>query len=280
MRIGFATDIHLDHVKDVKGLTKHRRVGRQLTQDLDVLILGGDLSTATQLRDHLAALHRGAEDTLIYFVLGNHDFWAPTSNEGHVLFVKGTSEPEVRVTAGLFPGYLDKIGLVELTSEIGLVGRSGWYDVMTGNPFESKIRTNDFLKVKRLQAKAYLQNELWRECQRWSESETLKARPVLKEAAEKYQKVFFVTHFPCFKEACWDEYDRPDVEENGWWPWSIDTTMGHMLSQMAATYPGVEFTVLTGHTHGRGEAQLSSNLTCISGKAVYGQPKVSRTWNV
>ena len=52
-------------------------------------------------------------------------------------------------------------------------------------------------------------------------------------------------------------------------------TLGHVISDVAEAFPETHFTVLSGHTHGRGRKQLRSNLLCISGKAVYGNPKLA-----
>jgi hypothetical protein len=117
-------------------------------------------------------------------------------------------------------------------------------------------------------------------CRKWAAEETDKARVDLEKAAASYPRVIFVTHFPCFVKACWDEHGHPDVEENGWWPWSIDTTLGRMLLELTAGHPKVEFTLLTGHTHGGGRAQLTPNLTCISGKAQYGNPRLAEAWQL
>jgi len=196
----------------------------------------------------------------VYFVLGNHDFW-------------NAREQHVRETAAKFPGYLDTAGVVELTPTTALIGRSGWYDTLTGNPFESRIRFDDFHLTERLVGTWGAPYLLQRACRAWSTEETERVRPVLEAAVQKYPNILFATHFPCFKEACWDEFGFPDVEDRGFWPWSINTTLGHLLLETVMANPGVQFTMLTGHTHGGGSRQLRDNLLCISGNAVYGHPQ-------
>src|SRR5690554_6185727 len=108
MKLGFASDIHLDHVSEVvhidpsqkvKSYPKHRRVGARIAQGLDVLVLGGDLATGNSLGSHMKAFIEGA-GIPVYFVLGNHDFW-------------GAPEEQVKSEARKLGGYLDELGVVE-----------------------------------------------------------------------------------------------------------------------------------------------------------------------
>ncbi len=267
MRLGFATDIHLDHVVGDKAHQQRQLVGEEIARGLDALVIGGDISTGPLLKEHLNAFCKGA-GVPVYFVLGNHDFW-------------DASFETVKAAASEFSGYLDKTGCVELTPTTALVGRTGWYDTLTGNPFAaSNMNMADWKKTERL---VYVWREaymLQKECRRWSTEEAEAARPVLEQAARHYPRVLFVTHFPCFKEACWDEDGYPDIEERGFWPWSINTTMGHMLLDVVEAYPRVHFTLLTGHTHGGGRKQLRENLLCISGKARYKHPAIAHEFTL
>lgn len=267
MKIGFATDIHLDFLKEVHGLAKHKRAGAKLAKDLDVLLIGGDISNGQQFPHQFSAFCEGAAGTRVFFVLGNHDFW-------------NADEFIVRNNAAQFPGYLDRWRVARLTPSVGLCGRSGWYDTLSGNPFESRITMNDWQRIPRLADCWQIKQLLWKHCRAWAEEETEKASAMLREAASQYPEVYFVTHFPLFTEACFDEHGNPDIEENGMWPWSINTTMGYALREIADEYPGVNFTVFTGHTHGGGEKKISHNIACVAGKARYGNPSVARVWEI
>lgn len=268
MRLGFATDIHLDQFnKDEKPNLRRQFAGEEIGRGLDALVVGGDISTGPLLKEHLGAFCKGA-GVPVYFVLGNHDFW-------------DAAFADVQATASEFPGYLDKAGVVELTPTTALVGRSGWYDTLSGNPFApSNMAPKDWKKTERL---VYVFREMYMlqaECRRWSTEEAEAARPILEDAARRYSRVIFVTHFPCFEEACWDEDGFPDIEERGWWPWSINTTMGHMLLDVVEAHPKTHFTLLTGHTHGGGRKQLRDNLLCISGKARYKHPALAHEFTL
>lgn len=268
MKLGFATDIHLDAIRkfDQKGYPDQRAVGERLAGDHDALVITGDISTGEKFKDHFGAFCEGAQIP-VYFVLGNHDFWdAP--------------ESDVRAMAATFPGCLDRGEVVELNPRVALVGRSGWYDTLSGHPTESRIEVNDWVRASRLIGpySSRVPHLLHKACQRWSEEEAAKAVPVLEEAAKGYQEVFFGTHFPCFRSACFAPDGTLDSGERGWWPWSINTTMGHAIREVTDRYPNTDFTVLTGHTHGGGKAQITPNLRCIAGRAQHGYPRLAESW--
>lgn len=276
MRLGFTTDIHLDCLSEVLATASKetnspgpqgiQSYGRALAEGHDALVIAGDITRGHLLKAHLSAFIAAAKIP-VYFVLGNHDFW-------------DTQEAEVRSAASKFPGYLDEAGVVELTPTTALVGRSGWYDTLSGNPLTTRIRVQDFMRTERLVNTWRTPHLLHAECRRWSTEEAEKARPILEAAAEQYANVIFTTHFPCFTETCWDESGHLDNGDSGWWPWSINTTMGRMITDVVARHPEVQFTVLTGHTHGGGRAPLRPNLLCFSGRAVYGSPRLAETFTL
>src|SRR5688572_3922745 len=233
MRIGFATDIHLDNPRLQKPVN-YQGIGRFIAEGMDILLVGGDISNGRDFADHFRPFCEGARIP-VYFVLGNHDFWmAP--------------EAKVRETAASFSGYLDEAGVVELAPKLGLVGRTGWYDTLSGNPFESRIVMNDWDLVERLKGFWAEKHLLSSACRAWAEEETRKAREALTAAAKRYPTVLFVTHFPCFAATCWDEFGRPDTGESGWHPWSINTTMGHAILDVAEAFPETHITEI-GRAH-------------------------------
>lgn len=269
MRVGFATDIHLDAdpLQGGAGYPQQRLAGSTIAHGQDALVIGGDISSGGKFKDQFHAFCKGA-GIPVYFVLGNHDFW-------------NAPEDEVRETAASFPGYLDRGTVVELTSRVALVGRSGWYDTLSGDPFSHPSPSNDSERIPRLAETCWgPPHMLLKECLKWSEREAEAAVPVLEQAAARYPEVWFVTHFPCFRSACWAPDGSLDAEWRGWWPWSINTTMGVALRDVAERFPQTKFTVLSGHTHGGGSADLTANLSCVSGWAEWGAPRLSHSWDL
>ena len=70
-RLAWLTDIHLDFLdaKQVDAFCQN-----VASCDTDAFMIGGDISIATQIQEHLLLLARHLRGP-IYFVLGNHDFY-------------------------------------------------------------------------------------------------------------------------------------------------------------------------------------------------------------
>lgn len=280
MKLGFATDIHLDHIKVHRGrpdqidYSKITRIGKALTRDVDALVIGGDISTGNQLKDHLTAFL--AETSCpVYFVLGNHDMWL-------------AHEDKIWEDAKSFEGCLDALDVVELDSETALVGLSGWYDTRAGNIFNPGIIMPEFETTTRLMGKGPIRafrqliwppellHETHQICQNWADEQTKAFLPKLEKAAKKYLKVFVVTHVPPWVDVCWSENGQLSRDcSPEWLPWSVNVNLGLQIESLAEEFPEVQFQVLSGHTHGEGTYDVASNLKAYSGKAKYGMPNLS-----
>lgn len=278
MRLGFTTDIHLDHVKASKDHAKQHRCGKELTKDVDVIVVGGDISVGKLLAEHLQAFLAGASCP-VYFVLGNHDFWL-------------LHEDQVWNAAKSFPGSLDFLNVVELDSETALVGLSGWYDTRAGNCFQPGIVMPELQTTTRLIGLGPIQvnrkliwppellHEVHTVCKNWADEQTQRFMPKLEAAAEKYQKVFIVTHIPPWIESCWGPPGLSRDVSPEWLPWSVNVGLGMRIESLAEDYPHVQFQVLSGHTHGEGETIILPNLKAFSGKATYKQPSMARIFDL
>jgi hypothetical protein len=89
--------------------------------------------------------------------------------------------------------------------------------------------------------------------------------------------VLVPTHVPPFRESCWHE---GRVSNDAWLPFFTCKAVGDVLSEAMRRCPDREMTVLCGHTHGAGEAEILPNLWVSTGRAVYGSPKVQRVLEV
>ena len=92
-----------------------------------------------------------------------------------------------------------------------------------------------------------------------------------------FQHVVVLTHVPPFREACWHE---GKVSDDNWLPFFTCKAVGDALREAMAAAPDRRMTVLCGHTHGSGEAQILPNLRVLTGGAVYGKPCVQRVLEV
>ena len=100
---------------------------------------------------------------------------------------------------------------------------------------------------------------------------------VLPEAAAVAKHLVVLTHPPPFREACWHE---GRLSDDNWAPHFVCVAAGVALAEFMRAHPDHQMTVLCGHTHGAGAAQVLPNLTCLTGGARYGAPEMQRILNV
>ncbi len=99
----------------------------------------------------------------------------------------------------------------------------------------------------------------------------------LPKALARYDHVFFMTHVPPFREACWHEGKYFNDE---WLPHFASKAVGDALVKVMSDHPSKALTVLCGHTHGRHEAHILYNLRVMTGGAAYGHPEVQRVFEI
>ena len=266
MRLVWITDPHLDFLPPI-GSVKFAEWVRK-TSHAHAAVITGDIGEYPSLTNVLT-LFAMAFKKPVYFVLGNHDHYRGS-------FEKVSQAAHIIHESELPLFWLDKAGVVELTPDTALVGNGGWYDARSGNPEGSNVLMSDFTIIddfKRLGSpEARIQK-----CREVSARLTEEARPVLIEAAQKYKNVYFATHVPPFREACWH---RGKISNSDWLPWFTNLTLGAMLADVASDHPQTQFTVLCGHTHSPGLYQHLDNLLVCTGKAEYHNPQVSRVFTL
>ena len=78
-RIAWLTDLHLDFIEPDTAIADFCRSVADCPSD--VVLVGGDISTAASLEAHLRQLEAAVQRP-IYFVLGNHDFYGGRIADG------------------------------------------------------------------------------------------------------------------------------------------------------------------------------------------------------
>lgn len=262
MNLGWATDIHLDHVTKSEDF---ERFGRELSEGNDVAVITGDIGAAGNFDGLLEELHSISKIPL-YFVLGNHDFYGADINHSRTAARALTSKGLVK--------YLPKTGPVELSPGVWMVGVDGWADAQEGDYSRSNVRLNDsvFIKdmrVQRLVSKKH-QGQFMKKMGN-AEADSLRqqldqviGRPGLKH-------IVVATHVPPYREATWHE---GNVSSNDFLPFFCCRATGNAISDFACESPQIKFTVLCGHTHGSGEYSPFPNVLVRTGGSEYGHPLV------
>lgn len=260
MRLAWATDIHLDFL-DAQGVENFTALLEGT--GADAILIGGDIAKAGSVGRHLSSLEARLLRP-IYFVLGNHDFYV-----GSIATVR---EAMRQLTArSRLVRWLPAAGVVPLTATTALVGHDGWGDARIGNVDTTPVRLNDFVMIEELSG---ISRELRRERLRaLGDEAAAHVREVLPRALEKFPRVILLTHVPPFKESCWHE---GAISDDDWLPYFTCQAVGDALLEIMRSRPDRDLTVLCGHTHGEGTAELLPNLRVWTGGADYGAPRVER----
>jgi len=258
-RIAWLTDIHLDflspqRVKEFcRGIVEHNP---------EAVLIGGDIGDASTIGVYLRII----EDELcrpIYFVLGNHDYYY-----GSITGVRTAIKELCDRSDWLH--WLPAGGVVELTEETGLIGIDSWADGRLGNYRDSMVLLNDYFLIKELtgldqDARRVKLNEL-------GDCAAAELKGVLPKSLDRFRYVILLTHVPPFKEACWHE---GSISSDHWLPHFGCKAVGKVLIELMRSYPDCDMTVLCGHTHGAGSAQILPNLNVKTSGAEYGSPRLN-----
>ena len=263
MRFAWLTDLHLNFCNSEQ--VQELLDGIDATE-ADAVLIGGDIGEAPDVIGYLkrfASLGRP-----VFFVLGNHDFY-----HGSIRQVRADVDDLCQDAENLY--CLSTGGVIELTPDTALIGHDGWGDARVGDFDNSTVELNDYRLIKELSGiDKQTRKEVLRSLGDHAASYVRRALP---EALERYQHVWFLTHVPPWREACWHEGRHSD---DNWTPHFACGAGGEALREIMAEHPDRQLTVLCGHTHGKGETQVLSNLLAITGGAEYGRPKVQRVFEV
>ena len=97
------------------------------------------------------------------------------------------------------------------------------------------------------------------------------------KALAQYQQVFIVTHVPPFRSATWHV---GQISDDDFLPHFCCKAVGEILVNIMRDYPQQQLTVLCGHTHSDGHAQILDNLEVLTGGAEYGLPEIKRIFEL
>lgn len=263
MRVAWLTDIHFEY------LNKEQIDHFLESITADVLLITGDISNAKTVASTVQYIALKLVKP-VYFVLGNHDFYG-----GDIEPVREQMAALTRQKRGV--AWMPAAGVVELSPTIGLVGHDGWSDGRYGDFMASTIMLNDYVHIEslKIENKAALLEKLHKLGTQSGDY----LRGILPEAAQRYPEVMVMLHPPPFREACWHE-GKVSTWDNPFLPHFTCKAAGDALLDAAQRFPHVTFTVICGHVHSDGEAQILPNLRVLTGGAVYEQPQVQRVFEV
>jgi 3',5'-cyclic-AMP phosphodiesterase len=268
MKLAWLTDIHLNFLADRRSFFRH------IAPKADAFAIGGDISVSRDVVDCLIEMAEEIEKP-IYYVLGNHDFY-----HGSIAKVR----EEVGEIRSEHLHYLSTGGVFELTPDTAIVGHDGWADGRLGNYEGTDVVLNDHVLIKEIARwniggwaytldKVGLKTTLDALAKEAADHLEL----VLAEAVQKYSSIILLTHVPPFKEASWHE---GHLSDDNFLPWFACKTTGEAMRRVMDANPQSKLLVLCGHTHSKGEAQITKNIEVITGQAEYRNPKIQKVLTV
>ena len=266
MTVAWATDIHLDHVGPEASAAFAAAVR---ASGACALLLGGDIALATDIDIVIVGLAE-LVGMPIHFVLGNHDYYGGSVAGVHARMAE-LAHPGVH--------WLPASGPCALAPGVALVGHGGWGDARVGDFPGSDVVLTDYVAIEELRQAFDIPafkgvfgrgTALEAELRRLGREAAQTLGPQLRTAAATSRQVVVLTHVPPFREACWHE---GRVSSETYLPGFTCGAVGELLREVAAEHPACVFTVLCGHTHSGGTAQIAGNLVVHTGDAEYESPE-------
>lgn len=259
--IAWVTDPHFDCLPS--GGSKAFGEGvREDVPGLTHVVISGDLANFENYDAFLKQFQEGV-GVPVYFVTGNHDAW-------------NGSIKRMRAKSKKTPGWLPQEQLVQLADKVVLVGHDGWYDARWGHPETSLVLLNDFFMIQEL--KPFSGHFLFLKLREIADSFAAEAQGLLEGALQAGNKhIVFATHVPPFPQAAWHE---GKISDGHWLPWMSSKAMGDVLDALAYENPDVRFTVLCGHTHGKGVYHHARNMVVYTGESEYRSPRISKVFTI
>jgi len=262
MRTAWLTDIHLNFLEP-PGI--NRFISRVKDRNADSIIITGDIGESQDFCRYLEKIARELA-TPILFALGNHDFYGSSFRK-----VKEDARELVANIGNLT--WLSESGPVQLSENIAVVGHDSWCDGRFGDYDGSPIELSDFFVIEDLM---FLDKDSRLEVMHTAADEAAAhLRSVLPKALDMADHVILATHVPPFKEACW--YGGR-ISDAMYLPYFSCKAVGDVILQAMTGRDEKKLTVLCGHTHGSGEAQVGGNIHIFTGNAKYGHPEVQHVF--
>lgn len=248
----FYTDTHLDKKfpwtlwRFVRHLRKENPKG---------IFLTGDISNGLLTCFHLKMLAKAVECP-IYFVLGNHDMHFSSFEKTHAKIRKLCQEHPNLI-------WMTEAPVIELSSEVAVIGAEGWYDAMFGNPNYLKATfdwflTEDFRKLPNWNARIDAFRKLA------DKSCDIIADKLEKALEQGYKTIYILSHFPPWKEATRDE---GTFLESYYLPYNVNYRLGQTIEKIMEGRKKRNVIVLSGHTHTPEYIRVSRNISCQVGDA-------------
>lgn len=257
-KILWLTDLHLDRASDVD---QQRLFDGLAGIDYDAAVITGDISSASQLREHLLRIAHACLPRPVYFVPGNHDYY-------------GSGIAAVDHEVSMFCQeadnlhHMDGSQVIDLGGGLGLIGHRGWADARAGEGAFTRIQNPDRNHIEEF---AGLESDdVMRTMRHLGAESARRMRRTLPIALSRYRHVVILTHVPPLPDVVM--YDSNPCAPDRI-PHFSNLSMGLAIRGIARAFPRRKVTVLCGHSHSACVCDILPNLTMRAGEARTGKPQ-------
>ena len=263
MKLIWLTDIHLNFIDREMRMRFYQKL---LKTPGDRILITGDIAEAPSVSDMLREM-AGEINKIIYFVLGNHDYYQGQIDEVRKEMIGLTKAEKLLY-------WLPAAGPQYLGEDVVLLGEDGWADGRYGDYVNSLVSLNDSRMIADLfHSKILGKYQLLEKMQQLADKDANQLQVNLVDAIVKHKpkKVIIMTHVPPFKEVCLHEGEICSAD---FLPFFSSKATGDVLIEAARENASIEFLVLCGHTHSTAYWQPCDNLTVKVGLAEYMKPEI------
>lgn len=264
MRIGFSSDVHLDHISYEKIVDFCKVVNKE---NLNGLVIAGDISNGNAIKAHLEILSTHIK-VPIYFVLGNHCYW--TKSFDYI----DKSIAELKLPKLHF---LDISPVITLKEGVAIIGHSGYFDGLNGNFDKSEFAKafpdfryiSDFAGLSIYFKKQKIVERTQKAC------DYIRLR--LNEALKDHKEIYLVTHVPPYRESSWH---MGKMSDDSGAPFFSNKIIGEMLNKVMLQNTDKKLIVLTGHSHSAAYYKPLPNIEVYTAYALYSDPQIYKIFNL
>lgn len=246
------TDIHAE----IRDLTKIDALVTKIKKNPHPYIcISGDIGE-NKLSYQILNLLSKQTDKIIFFVLGNHDYYGFSISE----FQKMTdsiyrSHPKIHYLSALQP--------IEIKKNIGIIGIDNFYDFTGIEDIDPKsITSKDFFKISDFSDLQFSEIRNFLTCYSSICADFLEKK--LNAGFAKFDKLILVCHVPITMK---EELLKNEYGNKKWEPILSNPHLGQFLEKYMGQRPDKKLRVLSGHTHHKAHVSLLENLNISVGKA-------------
>jgi 3',5'-cyclic AMP phosphodiesterase CpdA len=265
MRLLWLTDLHLDRAP---AKVREQFYFRLNEGAFDAAVITGDISCGHGIEMHLAEIARATVPKMVYFVLGNHDFYRST-------FANVQRRVEVVCARNSNLRQLGHGEIIPLGKSDALIGHQGWADGRAGWGARSLAHNPDFQAIGDFRGLS--KEEAFEHLKRLGNNCAKYFRGLLPYALTCHRHVWIATHVPPFSQAAL--YDGQPCDRLRQ-PFFANIAAGGVICSIGRKFLDRRLTVICGHTHSRSTVRAAENIDVLVGAARPGTPDFQHVFSL